>query len=749
MTTQNPDKRPPRSRFPRWELPPLATSVVVRRRPETASLRTVPSEAAPSYARSSKGPLGATLTATGVRFALYSANAEKVHLCLFESPEDVTPARRVELRRAGQVWQVELADVGPGQLYGYQVAGPHQPKSGHRFNASQLLVDPWARAITGEPNADASLFGFLPVGWPSPLWPQHSSELSYNGHDSAAFMPRCVVVDPAFDWRGDRPPCTSWNDTVIYECHVKGMTRRHPEIDERLRGTYLGLAQPPVLEHLRSLGVTAVELLPVHQIAREHHLMVRDLPNYWGYNTLGYFAPHAGYATAGRGQQVAEFKEMVRRLHRAGIEVILDVVYNHTAEGGRLGPTLSLRGIDNRSYYRLPRRSPRRYIDTTGCGNSLACSQPVVRELILGSLRYWAEEMHVDGFRFDLAPALARDGVTGDFESGAALLREIEEDPVLRRVKLIAEPWDVGDGGYQLGNFPAPWAEWNDRYRDAARRFWRGDGDARELARRLAGSGDIFGARDGRNRNTVADRGPRASINFITCHDGFTLRDLVSYGHKHNQANGEAGTDGSSHNLSRNWGAEGPSDEPPIRAARDRARRNLLATLLLSRGVPMLLAGDELGRTQQGNNNAYCQDNEVSWVDWAGAGDGFLAFVRRLLALRRDHPALRRLEPSEDLRFRRPDGGELDQAAGERALAMLAPAAEPGEDDLLLLANGTDGEVAFELPSPRRGADVTTASDRWVELLDTSGEQNSDPSGESALRVAAFSLRLLYLPTSE
>ncbi len=677
------------------------------------------------------GDLGATLTGTGVRFRLFSAHAERVHLCLFDAPGDAATARRIELQRvAGGVWQVELEAVGPGQLYGYQVAGPHRPKTGHRFNASKLLVDPWARAITGAPAADASLFGFLPVGWPSPLWQQYSTELSFSGHSSAAAMPKCVVVDPAFDWQGDEPPRTPWRDTVIYECHVKGMTRLHRQVDERLRGTYLGLAQPPVIEHLLALGVTAVELLPVHQIAREHHLMERGLANYWGYSTLGYFAPNAGYATGGRGEQVVEFKEMVRRLHSAGIEVILDVVYNHTAEGGRLGPTLSLRGIDNRSYYRLPRRSPRRYLDVTGCGNTLATSQPVVRELILGSLRYWVEEMHVDGFRFDLTPALARDGVTGDFDPRAQLLREIEADPVLAGVKLIAEPWDVGPGGYQLGRFPLPWAEANDRYRDAARRFWRGDGGAKELARRLAGSSDLF-----------AGRGPRSSINFVTCHDGFTLRDLVSYEHKHNHANGEGDTDGSNHNLSHNWGHEGPSDDPYIRAARDRARRGLLATLLLSRGVPMLLGGDELGRTQQGNNNAYCQDNEVSWVDWSGvAEDGeFLAFARRLLALRRAHPTLRRLEPADDLRFRRPDGRDLGEDGDQRTLVMLAPAAGPGEDDLLLLANGTDGEVVFEQPAAAGG---------WSELLDTSGEERPAPD-EAGERVAAFSLRLLRRPGSE
>ncbi len=639
------------------------------------------------------GALGAKLTSGGVRFRLFSAHAEKVHLCLFDSPGDAAPARRIELRRlAGDLWQAELEDARPGQLYGYQVDGPHQPKAGHRFNASKLLVDPWARAITGEPAADASLFGFLPVGWPSPLWRQHSSELTFSSHSSAAAMPKCVVVDPAFDWRGDEAPRTPWRDTVIYECHVKGMTRRHSRVDERLRGTYLGLAEPPVVEHLLGLGITAVQLLPVHQIAREHHLMERGLANYWGYSTLGFFAPHAGYATGGRGEQVTEFKEMVRRLHEAGIEVILDVAYNHTAEGDRLGPTLSLRGIDNRSYYRLPRRSPWRYIDVTGCGNTLACDQPVVRELILGSLRYWVEEMHVDGFCFSLAPALARDGVTGDFDPGAALVCEIEADPVLSEVKLISVPWDAGPGGYQLGTFPATWAEWNDRYRDAARRFWHGDGGAAELARRLAGSPDLFPGR------------PRSSVNFVTCHDGFTLRDLVG------------------------------RDADPARGDRD--RRNLLATVLLSRGVPMLLGGDEIGRTQKCDDNAYCQDSETSWLDWnLEAEDLELSdFVRRLVALRREFPGLSGEAPSE-ARFWLPDGRELDAAAGlehgRRALAIFLPGAAEDGADLLLLLNGSDAGVDFTLPE---------AGGVWQELLETSG----DPGGGSGSlhRAAPFSLRL-------
>ena len=689
-----------------------------------------------SYSR-----LGAIPGEGGVRFAIRSAHAERVVLCFFDRPRAFSPVARVDLRRVAEsdLWETVQA-VGPGQLYGYQVDGPHRPRQGHRFNAAKLLVDPWARAITGEPRPDAALFGFQPGTWPAEDWRQHSSDLSFNSAESLAAMPKSVVVDPAFDWQGDQPPRTPWAETVIYECHVRGMTRLHPEVEGRLRGTYLGLAEPPVIEHLLGLGVTAVELLPIHQIAREPHLMIKGLANYWGYSTLGFFAPHAGYATGHRGEQVIEFKQMVRKLHRAGLEVVLDVVYNHTAEGDRLGPTLSLRGLDNRAYYRLRRHNLRHYVDETGCGNSLDFDQPETRELVLDSLRYWVEEMHVDGFRFDLGAALGRrkaaDGQE-TFDPEAELFRAIAADPVLCDVKLIAEPWDVGPDGYQLGRFPPAWAEWNDRYRDAIRRFWRGDGSAGELATRLAGSRDIF-----------AESGDRRSINFVTCHDGFTLCDLVSYGRKHNLANREGDRDGSDHNLSRNWGREGPSDEPGIRAARSRARRNLIATLLLSRGIPMLLYGDELGRTQQGNNNAYCQDNEISWVDWTldDAQREFLNFVRRLIALRRETPALRRAVASGDLRFRLPSGQQLDgtvQGQEDCALAMLVPAG-PGERELLLLANGSGADLDFRWPED--GA-------AWVELVDTgrvtqdllpAGDGVSESSiGRDRVRVRAFSLRLM------
>ncbi|MEM7585525.1 MAG: glycogen debranching protein GlgX [Acidobacteriota bacterium] len=672
--------------------------------------------------------LGPQRVAGGVRFAVASAHAERIELCLFERAEDGTPSRRIALKRGvGNVWSA-VVDVAPGQLYGYRVYGPYRPKEGHRFNPAKLLVDPWARAITGEPQPDASLFGFEAVGWPAAAHEWQSSDLTFDGRDSAAHMPKCVWVDEAFDWRGDRPPQTPWAETVIYECHVKGMTRLHPDVPEELRGTYLGLVEPPVLEHLVDLGVTAVELLPVHHIAREPHLMIKGLANYWGYSTLGYFAPHAGYATLrqgqgqgqGQGQQVTEFKEMVRRLHEAGIEVLLDVVYNHTAEGGHMGPTLSLKGLDNRLFYRLAPHNSRRYENPTGCGNSLDFSQPAVRDLVLSSLRYWVREMHVDGFRFDLATTLgrgARDPAV--FDTQSPLFQAISADPVLSRVKLIAEPWDIGPGGYRLGQFPASWGEWNDRYRDASRRFWHGDGSAHELASRAAGSADLFGDR------------AFASVNFITCHDGYTLNDLVSYEHKHNHANREDNRDGNGHNLSRNWGVEGPSDRPGTVASRLRARRNLLATLLLSRGVPMLLQGDELGHSQRGNNNAYCQDSEISWIDWRNIdrnpGDrAWLDFVRRLTRLRRAYPALG--QGAGELRSWTPQGGPLTHQSPPALAVELAR--EP--ERLLLLANGTEREVTFELPES--GGD-------WSVELDTAEPPGEE--GSTIWTVPAFSLRVL------
>jgi glycogen operon protein len=631
------------------------------------------------------------------RFVLFSAHATAVELCLFERPESAAEKRRVAMRRTpGNLWWAELRDAGPGTLYGYRVSGPFAPRRGHRFNPAKLLVDPYARAITGEPRLSTALFGGDP---------KDPRELTYNGEDSAGAMPKCVVVDPAFDWRGDRPPGTPWRDTVIYECHVKGMTRLHPRVEERHRGRYLGLASPPVIEHLLALGVTAVELLPIHQVATEPFLLHRGLRNYWGYSPLGYFAPHAGYATGATGEQVREVKTMVRELHRAGIEVLIDVVLNHTAEGDHTGPTLSLRGIDNRGYYRLKPRRPGRYVDLTGCGNTLDVRREPVRRLILDALRHWVEEMHVDGFRFDLAPVLGRDGGKGgdDFDPEGELLAAIAEDPVLAGVKLIAEPWDLGPGGYRLGGFPEPWREWNDRFRDAARRFWRGDGDPRELAPRIAGSPDLLGDGEGR------------SVHYVTCHDGFTLADLVSYEHKVNEMNGEDNRDGTDQNLSRNWGQEGPTDHPGIRAARDRARRNLLATLLLARGVPMLRHGDELGVTQNGNNNAYCQDNPLSWLDWSRAGETaeLRAFLIRLLEIRRSYPELRTAADTE-IRWRHPDGREAPAPDWPEPVlgARFAP-------NLLLLMNGTPDRVGFQLPSAGDGDGEDEKGSEWRELVHT------------------------------
>jgi glycogen operon protein len=633
--------------------------------------------------------------------------------------------------------------VRPGQLYGYRVHGPYAPEDGHRFNAAMLLIDPYARAITGTIRWSDALFAYTP-GHPR-------EDLSFKSEDSAPNMPRGVVVETAFSWGDDRPPKTPWNRTVIYECHVKGMTMRHPEIPEPLRGTYLGLSMDPIIEHLLSLGVTAIELMPVHHFVHDRHVVERGLRNYWGYNSIGFFAPHVEYATSGFGRQVTEFKTMVKRFHRAGIEVILDVVYNHTGEGNHLGPTLCLRGVDNASYYRLVPDNKRFYMDFTGCGNSLNAQHPRTLQLIMDSLRYWVTEMHVDGFRFDLAPALARE--LYEVDRLGSFFDIIHQDPVLCQVKLIAEPWDLGPGGYQVGNFPAGWAEWNGKYRDAVRRFWRGDpGQVPELASRLSGSSDLYG---------WSLRSPFASINFVTCHDGYTLDDLVSYEHKHNEANLEDNRDGSNDNWSRNWGAEGPTDDPGILALRERMKRNFLAMLAFSQGVPMLSAGDEMGRTQRGNNNGYCQDNETSWVNWDldDHQHALLGFTRRVFGVLRDNPVLRRrsffsgrpVSPDghKDVLWLRPDGNELtdrDWASPERQiLGMLLPGTATDEVDakgrpitgntLLLLLNAGSRTVMFKLPSmPAPGA--------WHELVDTEAEGGRSVKAHN-VRLAGHSLVLL------
>ncbi len=590
-------------------------------------------------------PLGATWDGKGVNFALFSAHAERVELCLFDKSGQHEDARIALPEYTDEVWHGYLPEVRPEQLYGYRVYGPYDPAAGHRFNPNKLLIDPYARALSGHLRWNDVVFGYR-VGSPR-------EDLAFDRRDSARFMPKCRVVESAFTWNHDRPPRTSWEETIIYEMNVRGFTMRHPAVAHRERGTFAALASPAVIDYLVELGVTAVEFLPIHPAVTEQSLAERGLVNYWGYNTIAFFAPDPRFLPGGA---IAEFKTAVKRLHDAGIEVILDVVYNHTGEGNRLGPTLSFRGIDNLSYYRL-QDDRRHYHNFTGCGNSLNTDHPRVLQLVMDSLRYWALEMHVDGFRFDLAPTLARE--RGDYSQGAAFFDAIRQDPTMAQLKLIAEPWDVGPYGYQLGNFPPGWAEWNGQYRDTVRRFWKGDkGLVAETASRVAGSSDIFGYRG---------RRPWASINFITAHDGFTLQDLVSYEQKHNEANGEENRDGHEPNFSWNCGVEGPSDNPAIAALRDRQKRNLLATLLLSLGAPMLLAGDEFGHSQKGNNNAYCQDNETTWFDWHNIrpeDEALRNVVRRLIRLRRRHRVFSRP------RFFR---GEVMSEAGLKDITWVTP----------------------------------------------------------------------------
>ncbi|HXD85855.1 MAG TPA: glycogen debranching protein GlgX, partial [Urbifossiella sp.] len=570
-------------------------------------------------------PLGATWDGAGVNFALFSEFATKIELCLFENAAAPSECERIELReRTDQVWHCYLPDVLPNQLYGYRVHGPYEPAKGHRFNPHKILLDPYAKLIGRDVSWDDQLFGYT-IG---------QDDLSFDERDSAAHAPLAAVVDTAFTWGDDKPPRTPWHKTFIYEMHVKGFTQLHPEVPENVRGSYTALASEAVIKHLKGLNVTAIELLPVHQHLNDRHLLERGLTNYWGYNTLGFFAPHFGYQSANLNfNPVNEFKMMVRAMHAASIEVILDVVYNHTAEGSHLGPTLSWRGIDNASYYRLS-PDPRYYMDFTGCGNTLNMQNPRVLQLIMDSLRYWVKEMHVDGFRFDLASTLARE--LFDVNKLGAFFDIIHQDPIISQVKLIAEPWDVGPGGYQVGNFPPGWTEWNGKYRDCVRKFWKGDGGtASEFATRLCGSSDLY---------EWSGRKPYASINFITCHDGFSLNDLVSYNDKHNEANGEENNDGCSNNDSWNCGAEGPTDDSNINALRDKQKRNFLLTLMLSQGVPMLLAGDELSHTKKGNNNTYCQDNELTWLNWNldDRQEAFLRFAVLASRIWREQPVLQR-----------------------------------------------------------------------------------------------------------
>ena len=689
-------------------------------------------------------PQGATWDGTGVNFSLYSEKATGLELCLFESV-DARSSETIPLRECtGYVWHCYIPGVKLGQLYGYRVHGPFEPEKGDRFNGMKLLIDPYARAVAGHLNWDAPVFGYK-IGDPG-------QDLSCDENDDAWGVPKCVVTTSHFDWENDRPPLTPLHDTVLYELHVKGFTARHPEIPEELRGTYAGLAHPVAIEYLKRLGITAVELMPVHEFVDDKHLLDQKLRNYWGYNSINFFAPEARYSAAGdHGEQIGEFKAMVKVLHRAGIEVILDVVYNHTAEGNQMGPTLSFRGIDNSTYYRLVPDKARYYMDYTGTGNTLNVRHPQVLKLIMDSLRYWVEEMHVDGFRFDLASALARE--LHDVDRLSAFFDIINQDPVVSQVKLIAEPWDVGEGGYQVGKFPPLWAEWNGRYRDVVRRYWKGDdGQLAELGYRLTGSSDLY-QRDGRH--------PTASINFVTAHDGFTLNDLVSYNGKHNEANGEGNRDGTNDNHSFNYGAEGPTQDSPIQETRDRQKRNFLTTLLVSQGVPMICGGDEIGRTQRGNNNAYAQDNETSWFNWDLDEQArlLLDFTRRLVEFRRQHPNLHRrkffqdrpINPGtpqrqvdgrqeQDIIWLRPDGGEMTNeewnagwvrcigvCLNGRTLEDVNGVGEPVRDETyMILFNPHTEPIRFFMPM-RPGT-------AWELEIDTAFPEKAEkpviPSGE-------------------
>ncbi|MFD1507748.1 glycogen debranching protein GlgX [Georgenia yuyongxinii] len=677
-------------------------------------------------------PLGATFDGSGTNFALFSQVADKVELCLLD---DDGTENRIQLTEVdAHVWHAYLPGAQPGQRYGYRVHGPYDPAGGHRCDPSKLLLDPYAKAIDGQIDGDASLFSY-----------DFDDHEQRNTEDSLGHTMTSVVINPYFDWGYDRPPALDYHDSVIYEAHVKGLTQLHPAVPEELRGTYAGMAHPAIVEHLTELGITALELMPVHQFVHDPHLQEKGLSNYWGYNTIGFFAPHNGYAAYGtRGEQVTEFKTLVKAMHEAGIEVILDVVYNHTAEGNHMGPTLSFRGIDNASYYRLVDDDRAHYFDTTGTGNSLLMRSPHTLQMIMDSLRYWIEEMHVDGFRFDLASTLARE--LHEVDRLSSFFDIIQQDPVISQVKLIAEPWDVGEGGYQVGGFPPLWTEWNGQYRDTVRDFWRGEpATLGEFASRLTGSSDLY-AHTGRR--------PVASINFVTAHDGFTLRDLVSYNEKHNKANGEGNADGESHNRSWNCGAEGPTTDPKVNRLRARQQRNFLTTLLISQGVPMIAHGDEMGRSQQGNNNVYCQDNELSWVDWA-LGDEqaeLLEFTRKLVRLRADHPVLRRRRffagaaehggESEigEIEWFTPEAHDMSDEnwADDHARAVMVflngqAIPEPDargerivDDSVLLLLNADAAARKFTLPGADYGA-------KWSVVLDTSSRRSSG----SAVRAGA------------
>jgi isoamylase len=683
-------------------------------------------------------PLGAEPTETGTNFALFSEVATKVELCLFD---DEMREMRIELpERTANVWHGFAPDIRPGQKYGYRVHGPWDPSVGLRCNAAKLLIDPNAKAIDGDVHWDEAVFGH-----------HFDDPNSANNADSAPFVPKGVVVSSAFDWSGDVPPSVPLHDTVVYETHVKGLTMTHPDLPDELRGTYAGLAHPSIVQYLSGLGITAVELLPVHHFVQDAHLLDKGLRNYWGYNSIGFLAPYSGYSASGTaGQQVDEFKQMVKSLHRAGLEVILDVVYNHTAEGNHLGPTLSYKGIDNQAYYRLVDDRPESYFDTTGTGNSWNVGHPAALHQVMDSLRYWVTDMHVDGFRFDLATTLIRQ--SGDVSQHSAFLALVHQDPVLAGVKLIAEPWDIGEDGYQVGGFPARWSEWNGKYRDSMRDFWRGETDGMgEFALRLTGSPDIYG---------TGGHGPTASINFITAHDGFTLADLTAYNEKHNDSNGEDNNDGDSHNRSWNCGVEGLTDHPPVVELRRRQRRNMLATLLLSHGVPMILGGDEIARTQKGNNNAYCQDNAISWYDWQDVDDEMLDFTKAVISFRRSHPALRRRWYAE---------GETGKGLRRAELVMFRTDGVVMEDDdwnddhsksLMICINGTqlsepdehgvipdDSRLLILVNTHHEGVEFTlppkSFCKKWTVAITTAGNENASRAGAESLIVDGRSLLVL------
>lgn len=697
-------------------------------------------------------PLGAMWDGNGVNFAIYADNATGVELCLFNSADDDKESINVKLvERSHQVWHAYLPDIKPGQLYGYRVHGPYEPENGHRFNPNKLLIDPYAKAIAGTIEWHDSLFSYE-LGHPD-------EDFSFSEADSAPYLPKCVVVDPNYDWEGVKPPKIPYYKSIIYETHVKGFTKLHPDIPEEIRGTYAALAHPVTIKYLKELGITAVELMPVHHFITDRYLVEKGLTNYWGYNSIGFFAPDVRYSSSGVfGQQVTEFKDMVKALHKEGIEVILDVVYNHTGEGNHLGPTLSFKGIDNASYYRLVEDNKRYYMDYTGTGNTLNANLPSVLRLIMDSLRYWITEMHVDGFRFDLASTLARELHAVDRLS--SFFDIIHQDPIISQVKLIAEPWDVGEGGYQVGNFPPGWTEWNGKYRDCMRDFWRGENSMlAEFAERFTGSSDLY--QDDYRR-------PTASINFITAHDGFTLNDLVSYNEKHNMENGENNNDGESHNRSWNCGEEGPTDNPEVLALRQKQKRNFLTTLFLSQGVPMLVAGDEISRTQNGNNNAYCQDNEISWLNWAEADEDLLAFTRKLIDLRKNHPIFCRRrwfqgQPIkgaglEDIAWFLPEGTEMTEENWNHDFAKslgvflnghgLRSRGPKGEqildDSFYVIFNAHYEPLSYKLPPKKYGAN-------WTKILDTSSskveEEGIKYNPAETIEVDGRSIIVLHHPT--